>query len=258
MKRLSSLFISHGAPTFAIEPGVAGPKLTALGQTLPRPAAVLVVSPHWITREPRVTTTARPGTIHDFGGFDPALYRITYPVDGHPQLAARAIEVLQSAGWNAQGDPNRGLDHGAWVPLMHLYPRADVPVFQVSIPARLDAQAAFDFGRALGKLADEDVLIMGSGAVTHNLSDYQEDHDSPQTYAVEFAAWIRDAVRRGDHERLIRAMDIAPHARRAHPTIEHYLPLVIAAGAAAQPLSASIIDGGVVHGAFVMDSFVFA
>lgn len=257
MKRLPSLFISHGAPTFAIEPGLAGPKLTALGQTLPRPAAVLVISPHWITREPRVTTTARPRTIHDFGGFDPALYEITYAVDGHPQLAARTIEVLRSAGWNADGDGNRGLDHGAWVPLLHLYPQADVPTYQVSMPARLEGQTAYEFGQALAPLAEENVLIIGSGGLTHNLNDYREDHGREETYAVEFAAWIRDAIRRGDRNRLIHAMDSAPHARRAHPTIEHFLPLVIAAGAAAQPLQTSVIDGGVVHGAFAMDSFVF-
>ena len=140
MERLPSLFVSHGAPTFALEPGLVGPRLTVLGQVLPRPAAVLVVSPHWMTREPRVMTTARPRTVHDFGGFDSALYEITYPVDGHPTLAARAIEVLRAAGWPAVAEPDRGLDHGAWVPLSHLYPRADVPAFQVSMPAHLDAR----------------------------------------------------------------------------------------------------------------------
>ena len=136
MERLPSLFVSHGAPTYALEPGIAGPGITALGQALPRPSAVLVVSPHWMSAQARVTTTARPQTIHDFSGFDRALYDIVYPADGHPQLAARAIEVLHAAGWQATADDQRGLDHGAWVPLRYLYPHADVPAFLHPAAAR--------------------------------------------------------------------------------------------------------------------------
>lgn len=257
MKRLPSLFVSHGAPTFALEPGLIGPWLTALGQVLPRPTAVLVVSPHWITREPRVMTTARPQTMHDFGGFDSALYEITYPVDGSSKLAARAIEILRAAGWQATDERDRGLDHGAWVPLTYLYPRADVPVFQISIPAHLDVTSAFEYGWALAPLAAEGVLVMGSGSLTHNLYEYRSEHGRGAAYAAEFARWIRDAVTSGDHERLVRALEIAPHARRAHPTSEHYLPLVIAAGAASDMLPATVLDGGIVHGVLSMDAFVF-
>ena len=114
MSRLPSLFVSHGAPTFALEPGLAGPRLTALGSALPRPEAVLVVSPHWTTPNPRVGLTAQPQTIHDFGGFDPALYRIDYPAPGHPRLAHNVVETLNAAGWTAPADERRGLDHGAW------------------------------------------------------------------------------------------------------------------------------------------------
>lgn len=257
MDRLPTLFISHGSPTFALEPGLAGPQLTALGKAVPRPAAVLVVSPHWMTVQPRVTSSARPRTIHDFGGFDRALYDITYPSDGHPRLAAHAAEVLRAAGWQAAADADRGLDHGAWVPLTYLYPRADVPVFQVSMPASLDTRSAYRFGRALAPLADEGVLIVGSGSLTHNLYEFRTGHGHDEAYAAEFAGWIRDAVAAGDHERLQRALEIAPHARRAHPTTEHYLPLLVAAGAAAAPLPASVIEGGITHGVLSMDSFVF-
>jgi len=120
MSPLPTLFVSHGAPSFAREPGRAGPLLAALGRGLPRPAAVLVVSPHWSTPSPRVATGLRPRTIHDFGGFDPALYEIHYPATGHPQLANRAVDLLRAAGWEAEADANRGLDHGAWVPLTYL------------------------------------------------------------------------------------------------------------------------------------------
>ena len=130
-------FISHGAPTFAIDPGVLGPRLTALGQQLTGIKAVLVVSPHWQTRDVQVATTAKPETVHDFGGFPAALYKLQYPANGHPDIAMEAARLLTEAGFAVSTDARRGLDHGAWVPLMHLLPGANVPVFQVSMPHTL-------------------------------------------------------------------------------------------------------------------------
>ena len=257
MQTLPTLFVSHGAPTFALEPGLAGANLAALGRRVPRPQAVLVVSPHWMTREAQVTLSLRPETIHDFGGFDPALYTLQYPAEGAHLAARRALELLQAAGLSATADADRGLDHGAWVPLMHLYPEADIPVFQVSLPQWLDADGAYGYGRALAPLAGEGVLIVGSGSLTHNLYEFRLGDPRVEAYAVEFAHWVRDAVLAGDHLRLRQALAIAPHARRAHPTAEHYLPLLVAAGAAAQAVPASVIEGGVVHGVLSMDSFLF-
>ncbi|HOA95152.1 MAG TPA: class III extradiol ring-cleavage dioxygenase [Quisquiliibacterium sp.] len=257
MPRLPSLFVSHGAPSFALEPGRVGPQLAALGRALPRPQAVLVVSPHWMTPAPRVSCTTAPATIHDFGGFDPALYQIGYPAPGHAELAQRTVEHLSTAGWPAQGDAHRGLDHGAWVPLMHLYPEADVPVFQVSLPSRLDAERAWAFGRALAPLADDGVLIVGSGSLTHNLFEFRGTHARPEAYAAEFAGWVREAVTLGDRTRLLRTLDDAPHARRAHPTAEHFWPLLVAAGAADPGLPAQVIDGGITHGVLAMDAYAF-
>ena len=257
MARLPSLFVSHGAPTFAIDPGLAGPRLAALGRSLPRPQAVLVVSPHWMTPTPRVGTTAQPATIHDFGGFDPALYRIGYPASGHPRLAQRTVERLQQAGWTAQADERRGLDHGAWVPLLHLYPDADVPAFQVSLPSRLDADRAWALGEALAPLADEGVLVVGSGSLTHNLEEFRIGHGDDEAYVAAFAAWVREAVEQGDAARLRRTLDDAPHARRAHPTPEHFWPLLVAAGAAGAMRPAQVIEGGIVHGMLAMDSYGF-
>lgn len=257
--RWPSLFISHGSPTFAIEPGLAGPALTALGKTLPRPKAVLIVSPHWMTREPRVATTPRPQTIHDFGGFPPALYQLDYPAPGAPELAQRAIEVLRAAGYAAEADAQWGLDHGAWVPLMHLFPAADIPVFQVSLPARLDGAKAYAYGQALAPLADEGVLVIGSGSLTHNL--YEVRFDAPdanaETYAVEFAHWINTVVTGRDHARLQQTMAIAPHAQRAHPTAEHLWPLMVAAGVAGEDAPGVRIDGGITHGVLSMDAYRF-
>jgi 4,5-DOPA dioxygenase extradiol len=260
MSRLPSLFVSHGAPTFALEPGQAGPRLTALGRVLPRPEAVLVVSPHWMTAVPRVGTSMQPETLHDFGGFDPALYRLGYPARGHEALARRTLECLAQAGWPAQADGQRGLDHGAWVPLLHLFPQADVPVFQVSLPARLDAERAWAFGQALAPLADEGALVVGSGSLTHNLYEFRGGQGPDEPYVAAFAAWVRDAVERGDRARLLRTLDDAPEARRAHPTTEHFWPLLVAAGAAdagAGPLPATVIEGGIAYGMLAMDSYAF-
>jgi 4,5-DOPA dioxygenase extradiol len=257
MSRLPSLFVSHGAPTFALEPGLAGPRLAALGRALPRPQAVLVVSPHWMTPTPRVGTAAQPATIHDFGGFDPALYQLSYPAPGQTQLAQRTVERLRQAGWQAQADERRGLDHGAWVPLRHLYPDAGVPAFQVSLPSRLDAAAAWAFGQALGPLADEGVLIVGSGSLTHNLHEFRSGHGQDEAYVAEFSAWVREAVEQGDRARLLRTLDDAPHARRAHPTAEHFWPLLVAAGAADATRPVQVIEGGITHGVLAMDAYAF-
>lgn len=257
MARPPSLFVSHGAPTFALEPGQAGPALTALGRTLPRPEAVLVVSPHWMTPNPRVGLAAQPQTIHDFGGFDPALYRIDYPARGHPALACKALDALTAAGWPAIADERRGLDHGAWVPLLHLYPRAEVPVFQVALPWRLDADAAWAFGQALAPLADDGVLIVGSGSLTHNLGDFRGGHGSELAYVRAFAGWVREAVAASNGARLRRTLDEAPHAARAHPTPEHFWPLLVAAGAAPAGQPWRMVDGGIAHGMLAMDAVVF-
>ncbi|MES2482078.1 MAG: class III extradiol ring-cleavage dioxygenase [Pseudomonadota bacterium] len=257
MTHTPSLFISHGAPTFAIEPGRAGAQLAALGNQLERPSAIVVVSPHWSTRGVKVTGAARPRTIHDFGGFDRKLYDISYPASGDAALAQRIASLLSDAGWPASVDPERGLDHGAWVPLLHLYPQADVPVLQVSMPADLDAARALQLGRALAPLAAEGVLIVGSGSLTHNLYEFRAGGGAEAAYAREFTQWIRAAVRAGDTGRIVNALEVAPHAQRAHPTTEHYLPLVIALGAADRMLPATVLDGGIVHGVLAMESYVF-
>ena len=258
--RQPTLFVSHGAPSFALDPGMAGPRLTALGQRLPRPTAVLVVSPHWTTATPVVGAVASPETIHDFGGFAPALYQLTYPAPGHPALAEQAAQALAAAGWPVRVDSRRGLDHGAWVPLMHLFPEADIPVFQVSLPAQLDAERAWALGRALAPLAEQGVLIVGSGSLTHNLYEFRGGHGDDEPYVQAFAAWVREAVEQADGVRLRRTLVDAPDAERAHPTAEHFWPLLVAAGASdtgSGPAPASVVEGGIAHGMLAMDSYVF-
>jgi 4,5-DOPA dioxygenase extradiol len=206
-----------------------------------------------------VAITSRPQTIHDFGGFAPALYQLQYPAPGAPDVAMRAIALLREAGYPAEPDAEWGLDHGAWVPMLYLYPQADAPVFQASLPARLDGERAYAFGQALAPLAAEGVLIVGSGSLTHNLHEVRFDAPdaSGEAYVTEFADWIQRVVSARDHDRLRQLMALAPHARRAHPTAEHLWPLLVAAGAAGQQAAAQRIDGGIRHGVLSMDGYVF-
>lgn len=253
-----SLFISHGAPTFALEPGLAGAQLQALGEALERPRAVVIVSPHWMTAGVEVAAAARPATVHDFGGFDRALYGIRYPAPGAPEVAARVVQVLAGAGMEARLNERQGLDHGAWVPLLHMYPAADVPVVQVSMPHDLDSAGAYTLGQALAPLAEEGVLVIGSGSLTHNLYEFRMGATGEAAYARAFTDWIRAAVLAGDRKRLVRALAEAPHAKRAHPSDEHFLPLLVALGAAGEaPLPATVLDGGMRYGILAMESYVF-
>lgn len=260
---LPTIFISHGAPSFALEPGIAGARLADLGKTLPRPQAVVVISPHWQTPGIAVTAAAAPATLHDFAGFGAALEQLRYTAPGNPELAAEVATLLGAAGWPARLDPQRGRDHGVWVPLLHLYPAADLPVIQVSMPLRLDAKGAWALGTALSPLARRGVLLIGSGSLTHNLYELQPDHLEPQAYVAEFAAWVRDALRHADRERLLDTLRLAPHATRAHPTPEHFLPLILAAGAArlgeaGGAASVQVLPGEVTHGVLAMEGYLFA
>ena len=252
------LFISHGAPTFALEPGVLGPALQALGAQLGAIRAVLVVSPHWQTRSAvTVMTTLKPETVHDFGGFPAALYHLQYPAVGSPDIAQEAARLLTAAGFATELDARRGLDHGAWVPLMHLLPRADVPVFQVSMPVQLTTQQALQMGQALAGLRQQGVLIVASGSMTHNLYEIEPPASPARAYATEFAQWVQTAVLANAVQPLVHYRREAPHAERAHPTEEHFLPLLVALGAQEAGDHATLIPGGMTHGVLSMDSYLW-
>jgi 4,5-DOPA dioxygenase extradiol len=253
------LFVSHGAPMFAIEPGLAGKHLTEVGRELPRPDAIVILSPHWMTRgEISVTASAAPSTIHDFGGFPDALYEIQYPAPGAPALAAKIVEMLQGAGWKSRQDANRGLDHGAWVPLRYLAPDADIPVVQVSMPASLDTREAWKMGQALKPLRDLNILIVASGSLTHNLYEFRGATPHGAQYVKDFAAWTAKTLASGNLDQLLDYKQYAPSAERAHPTDEHYLPLFIALGAAGEKYETRVLEGGVTYGVLAMDSYLFS
>lgn len=250
-----ALFISHGSPTWALSPGRLGPQLESLGRSLRNLKAALVVSPHWQSVGPiRVQHASKPETIHDFGGFAKELYELQYPAPGAPEYAQMTADLLKQKGFSATLDSRRGFDHGAWVPLRYLFPDAAMPVFQVSLPARLDTAGAVDLGKALSPLREQGIAVIGSGSMTHNLAEYFGL--TPETdYAQEFAAWINSAIERRDVDSLVDYRRLAPHARRAHPTEEHYLPLLVALGAAKRDERIRYLEGGLDNGVLSMDSY---
>jgi 4,5-DOPA dioxygenase extradiol len=233
MPSFPALFVSHGAPTLIIEDTPAHHFLAGLGKTLGRPKEILIASAHWESDIPSVSTVARPDTIHDFGGFPRALYEMHYRAPGAPDLAQRAHALLQAAGIEAQPDPGRGLDHGAWVPLMLMYPEADIPVTQLAIQPHRDARHHARVGAALAPLRDEGVLIIGSGSTTHNLREFRGNRlDSPPPpWVNEFADWLHAAIEADRCEDVLDFATKAPQAQRNHPTPEHFLPLFVAMGA---------------------------
>ncbi len=231
---MPSLFLSHGAPTLALEDSATGRWLDGLGAALPRPRAVLVASAHALAGVPHLGAGARPATLHDFAGFPTALDALRYPAPGAPDLVPQAAELLGAAGFEATRDAAMPFDHGIWVPLMRMYPAADLPVLALSISPRRDASWHYALGQALAPLRDAGVLIVGSGGFVHNLGALQwHEHDAPPApWAQAFARWLTARVREGDTGAAQDWSARAPHASRAHPTPEHLLPLFVAWGAA--------------------------
>ncbi len=256
---LPALFLSHGSPLHALEPGAAGAAWAGLAAALRRPRAILIVSAHWETNVPMLTGNPRPETIHDFSGFPEPLYRLRYPAPGSPELARRARALLGDAGFTAAIDGCRGLDHGAWSPLLHMYPGADIPVVQLSLQSELGPRHHYRVGRALAPLAEEGVLLVGSGHMTHNLRDWarRAHRAAPARYALEFQSWVHERIEAGDHAALLDYRTRAPHAARAHPTEEHFLPLFFALGAAGESARPVRVHDAIEDGALAMDAYAF-
>ena len=229
------MFVSHGAPTIALERGPYTEALAAFGSRVPAPQAIIVMSAHWEWPGPvRVNAVESPSIIYDFSGFPPELYALTYPAPGTPDLADEVLDLLASAGINAVRETARGWDHGLWVPLSLMYPEANLPVVEVSLPMPRTPDRLLRMGRCLAPLRDQGVLLMGSGGVVHNLRRLRwEDDDGPAApWAVEFDSWVAERVESHAYELLLRYQETAPHAEEAVPTTEHFDPLFFALGAA--------------------------
>lgn len=259
MSRLPTLFVSHGSPLHAVDPGGAGQAWYSLAEGLPKPRAILIVSAHWETTLPMLTGGARLETIHDFGGFPPQLYRIRYDAPGSPELAQEASALLQEAGLSASINACRGLDHGAWVPLKWMYPERDVPVVQLSVQPQLGTAHHLEMGRALAPLAGRDVLVIGSGHVTHNLTDWfaARSGGEPLPYVTQFSSWLAQTLAASDDEAIVGYREQAPFAARAHPTEEHFLPLLVALGAAGPGARAERVYESTEGAALAMDAYRF-
>ena len=255
---LPSVFISHGSPMHALEPGAAGEAWRALGRRLGKPRAILIASAHWETNLPMLTGNAKPETIHDFYNFPEPLYRLRYPAPGSPELAQQAQALLQNAGFTAAIDGGRGLDHGAWSPLLYAYPQHDVPVVQLSVQPALGPRHHVQVGKALRGLSEEGVLVIGSGHLTHNLRDWSRGAGKPEPYAQEFQAWVFDRLGQGDVESLVEYRTRSPHGARAHPTDEHFLPLFFALGAARGEGEPERVYDAIDSGVLAMDAYIFS
>jgi 4,5-DOPA dioxygenase extradiol len=241
----------------ALEPGPAGEAWKALGRRLGKPRAIVIASAHWESDLPMLTGTARPQTIHDFSNFPEPLYRLRYPAPGAPEIAQRAQALLKEAGLGAAIDGSRGLDHGAWAPLLYMYPEADVPVVQISVQPALGPRHHVAVGNSLRNLSGEGVLLIGSGHMTHNLRDWARGRGTPEPYAREFQAWVFDKLNKHDVEDLIEYRARSAHGVRAHPTDEHFLPLFFALGAAPERATPERVYDAIDSGVLAMDAYVF-
>lgn len=259
---LPTLFVSHGSPMLAIEDSPTAHALQRWAQSLEAAVhefrAVVVMSPHWMTRGLRVMTHATPDTWHDFGGFPPALYQLQYPAPGAPALAQQVIQVLAQAGLNAQADAVQPRDHGAWVPLLRMFAHARWPAFQVSLPMGAGPAEVYAIGAALKPLREQGVLLLGSGSMTHNLAEFFGGATGPAPYVTAFSRWVEDTVMAGDLQAMLDYRLRAPHAQRAHPTDEHFLTLLFALGAAGwgsgAPVRVEYFNRDVEHGMLAMDA----
>ncbi|WDH21076.1 DODA-type extradiol aromatic ring-opening family dioxygenase [Pseudomonas chlororaphis] len=253
---LPSLFISHGSPMLALEPGASGPALARLAAELPRPKAIVVMSAHWESQDLRVSSNPRPQTWHDFGGFPAALFAVQYPAPGQPELAEQVAQLLRADGLPAQLDDQRPFDHGVWVPLSLMYPQADIPVVQVSLPSRLGPALQTQVGHALSSLRQQGVLLIGSGSITHNLRelDWHAGPESIEPWAKAFRDWMIEKLAANDEAALHDYRRQAPNAVRSHPSDEHLLPLYFARGAGGD---FSIAHQGFTMGALGMDIYRF-
>jgi 4,5-DOPA dioxygenase extradiol len=254
-----SLFVSHGSPMMALTDSPARDFLRGLGKELGQPSAILVASAHWETRVPTLNAVARNETIHDFYGFPPALFAMRYEPPGAPALAETAAKLLSAAGLQSAIDPARGLDHGTWVPLSLMYPEAAIPVLQVSIQSELDPAHHLRLGRALAPLREQNVLIMGSGSFTHNLSNLRRDSvdGSQPADVIEFSNWFDGAIAGGRIKDLLHYRTLAPYAVRQHPTDEHLLPLYVALGAGGETLKAERLHSSAMYSSLRMDTYAF-
>ncbi|TAK49817.1 MAG: dioxygenase [Xanthobacteraceae bacterium] len=259
--RLPTYFISHGSPELLLGRSAARTFLEDFAAQVRKPRAIVIASAHFMTRAPAVDAAARPGMIYDFGGFPDPLYEKVYAAPGDPALAAQVAALMERAGLAPQLAPREGFDHGTWVPLSLMYPQADIPVVQIAVQPKADPAHHYRLGQALASLPDDDVLVIGSGSATHNLHEmysagYQMD-SWVQDWVVEFCDWIAARAGEGAVDDLTNYRERAPQFRANHPTDEHFLPFMVALGAAGAGARGERIHASVQYGVLAMDCYAF-
>lgn len=255
---MPALFISHGSPMLALEDAPTTRFLRGLAGQIPKPTAILIASAHWETAQPMLTGAAYPETIHDFQGFPKELYALRYSAPGDPAFANRVLSLLAESGINAGIDGARGLDHGAWNPLLLMYPDAEIPVIELSVQSRQNASWHYKIGQALSVLRKGNILIIGTGNLTHNLREaFRGHHEATPTWVSVFAQWVEERAAQGDVKSLLNWEELAPHARENHPTPEHFLPFFVALGAGGASLQAKHLHEDITMGVLVMDAYAF-
>ncbi|XP_050205313.1 extradiol ring-cleavage dioxygenase [Mercurialis annua] len=257
-----TFYLSHGSPMMSIDESIEARQFFRSWRThtFPhKPKAILIISGHWDTPRPSVNVVDRNDTIYDFYNFPDAMYKLKYTPPGAPALAKRVKQLLMERGGfqTVDEDTERGLDHGAWVPLMFMYPEADVPVCQLSIQSHRDGTYHYNMGRALSPLKDEGVLILGSGATTHNLRALQPQGSAPSPWALEFDSWLQEALLQGRYEDVNQFDVKAPHAKKAHPWPDHFYPLHVAMGAAGENSQAKLVHHSWSNGSLSYSSYQF-
>ncbi len=259
MDWLRSLFVSHGAPSLATEDTPPARFLDELGSALGRPRAIVVASAHFETEIPTLTGAVDPRTIHDFEGFPDGVDAIEYAAPGSPELAEMIADRMRATGYPVKIDRQRGLDHGIWVPLKRMFPAQDIPVVGLSIVRDADAETHYHLGTALAGLADEEILVIGSGGFVHNLStlDWRYRETLPYDWAVDFSDWMRECISTDDLARACAWRKRAPHAALAHPSPEHLMPLFVAWGAAGPHARAYDLHRTWQYGSLALHSFAF-
>jgi 4,5-DOPA dioxygenase extradiol len=260
LMRFPSVFVSHGAPSLFLESGQPAHQfLRDFGRELGRTDAILVISAHWETAEPTLTTAARLETLYDFGGFDPALYTVRYAPPGASAVSAQACRLLKDAGFTPSLDATRGIDHGGWVPLALMYPDADVPVIQLSVQSHLGPDHHRRLGQVLRPLREERVLILASGSLTHNLQAAfrWKPGESTPPQVNTFSAWVADTLTGSKPDDLLDYRRRAPDGLWNHPTPEHFLPLLAAWGAGTPGVAPHQVHASITLGVLAMDAYRF-
>ncbi|ATO18267.1 dioxygenase [Acinetobacter sp. LoGeW2-3] len=255
LQTLPGLFISHGSPMLALNPEQVGPALERLSVNLPRPEAIIVMSAHWESNALEVNTGIRPETWHDFRGFPPQLYQLRYPAPGRPELAEQILGLLSEAGFSAYANNSRPRDHGVWMPLLHMYPDADIPVVEISLPMNMTAHDIYKIGQTLAPLREQQVLLIGSGSITHNLREL--DRTGQSNVVPEWASTFRNHVvsklTHSDYEAVLDWPSI-PYLERNHPTLEHFAPIFFSMGTGTR---FSLVHSSFSMGSLGMDIYRF-